>query len=191
MKVLAINGSARKDGNTAIMVRGALQELEKAGIETELIQLSGKNLAGCRACYKCAENKDKRCTVTSDMVNEIIEKMLEADGIILASPAYFANVSTNLKALIERAGIVTRVNGFLLKRKVGAAVSVARRAGATDVFSSINYFFTISQMIVVGSDYWNLGFGKEIGEVEKDEEAALTMKTLGENMAWLLEKINA
>lgn len=189
MKVLAINGSARKNGNTAIMINTALAELEKAGIETELIQLAGKTIAGCRACYKCADKKDKRCSVGSDMANEIIAKMLEADGLILASPAYFADVSANLKAVIERAGIVTRVNDFLLKRKVGAAVSVARRAGATDVFSSINYFFTISQMIVVGSDYWNLGIGKDIGDVEKDEEGVNTLKTLGENMAWLLKKL--
>ena len=188
MKVVAFNGSARKDGNTAILVRAAFAELEKAGVETELIQLSGQRIRGCTACYGCIKNKDKKCTVKDDIVNECIEKMIEADGIILASPTYFADVTAEMKALIDRAGFVTRVNGDLLQRKVGAAVVAVRRAGGIHAFDSINHFFLISQMFVVGSSYWNVGIGREIGDVNGDEEGIETMKTLGRNMAWLLEK---
>jgi len=190
MKVVAFNGSARKDGNTAILVNYVLDELKKEGIETELVQLAGKEIRGCSACYKCFENKNKRCAVENDVVNDCIEKMIEADGIILASPTYFADVSAQLKALIERAGLVSRANGDLHKRKVGAAVVAVRRAGSIHAFDSINHFFLIGQMIVPGSLYWNMGIGLDKGEVEGDEEGLLIMKTLGQNMAWLLKKIH-
>jgi multimeric flavodoxin WrbA len=189
MKVVAFNGSPRKQGNTSRMLSRALGEMEKEGIETELVQVGGKTIRGCIACFKCFENKDNRCAVDSDILNECIEKMIGADGILIGSPVYFSNMSSETKALIDRAGIVTRVNGDLLKRKVGAAVTVARRAGAVFTFDAINHFFTIGQMIIVGSSYWNVGFGREIGEVEKDEEGLMTMTHLGQNMAWLLKKI--
>ena len=191
MKVVAFSGSARKNGNTAVMVRTAFEELEKEGITTELVQLAGQQIRGCRACYKCVKNKDQRCSQGDDQVNEWIAKMLEADGIILASPTYFADVSAEIKALIDRAGMVARVNDDLLKRKVGAGISVARRGGAIHTFDSLNHFFLISQMIIPGSSYWNLGFGKDKGDVEKDEEAMSIMRTLGQNMAWLLARIAA
>lgn len=189
MKVVAFNGSARQDGNTAIMIREVFKELEKEGIKTELVQLSGKKLNGCIACYKCFANKDKRCAVKDDAMNEHIEKMLSADGIILASPTYFADCTALLKALIERSGMTSRANDDMFKRKVGAAVVAVRRCGAIHVFDSINHFFTIGQMITVGSSYWNVGTGREIGDVEKDAEGMQTMRTLGTNMAWLLKKL--
>ena len=191
MKVAAFNGSARKDGNTAILIRHVFRELEKQEIETEMVQLSGSRIHGCIACMKCFENKDQRCSVKNDIANSCIEKMLDADGIILGSPTYFANVSTEMKALIDRAGMVSRANSDMLARKVGAAVVAARRAGAIHVFNSINHFFFIGQMIVPGSSYWNLAMGRQKGEVEKDDEGIKTMKDLGRNMAWLLEKINS
>jgi multimeric flavodoxin WrbA len=190
MKVVAFNGSARKDGNTAILIGYVLRELEAEGIETEMIQLSGSRIHGCIACMKCFENKDRRCSVKDDIANDCIEKMLAADGIILGSPTYFANVSTEMKALIDRAGMVSRANSDMLARKVGAAVVAARRAGAIHVFNSINHFFFIGQMIVPGSSYWNIGMGRQKGEVEKDEEGIQTMKNLGRNMAWLLKKLS-
>ncbi|MGB5883468.1 MAG: flavodoxin family protein [Desulfobulbales bacterium] len=190
MKVVAFNGSARKDGNTAILINYVFRELEKEGIKTELVQLSGSRIHGCIACMKCFENKDQRCSVKNDIANECIEKMLGADGIILGSPTYFANVSTEMKALIDRAGMVSRANSDMLARKVGAAVVAARRAGAIHVFNSINHFFFIGQMIVPGSSYWNLGMGRQKGEVEKDDEGIQTMKNLGRNMAWLLNKLD-
>lgn len=188
MKVVGFSGSARKDGNTAIAVRRVFSQLEKEGIETELIQLAGKKIHGCTACFKCMENKDRRCAVKDD-ANACIEKMAAADGVILASPTYFADITSEMKALIDRAGMVSRVNGNFLRRKAGAAVVVARRGGAIHAFDSINHFFFITQMIVPGADYWNMGFGREKGEVEKDEEGMTTMKVLGENMAYLLQQL--
>jgi multimeric flavodoxin WrbA len=188
MKVIAFNGSARRNGNTAILIRKVFSELQDVGIETEMIQLAGKTIRGCTACRKCFDNKNQRCAIDDDCVNECIEKMLEADGIILASPTYFADVTAEMKALIDRAGYVARANPDMLKRKVGAAVVAARRAGSIHTFDTLNHFFLISQMIVPGSSYWNLGIGRAIGDVEQDEEGIETMRTLGRNMAWLLKK---
>ncbi|MFC1635005.1 flavodoxin family protein [Planctomycetota bacterium] len=191
MKVVAFNGSARKDGNTAILIRKVLSELEAEGIDTELVQMAGKTIKGCTACGKCFKSLDKRCTVDNDVANECIEKMTKADGIILGSPTYFSDVTTEMKALIDRAGFVARANSFMLKRKIGASVVAVRRAGAIPTFDSMNHFFLIGQMIVVGSSYWNVGFGLAKGDVEQDEEGLETMQTLGQNMAWLLKKISA
>jgi len=189
MKVVAFNGSARKDGNTAILIRRVFAELKAEGIETELFQLAGKTIKGCIACGKCYKNKDKRCAVENDVANECIEKMVEADGIILGSPTYFSDLTTEMKALIDRAGYVARANSHMLRRKVGAAIVAVRRAGSIHTFDSINHFFLIGQMIVPGSSYWNVGIGGAIGDVEQDEEGLETMQILGRNMAWLLKKI--
>jgi multimeric flavodoxin WrbA len=189
MKVTAVNGSARKDGNTAILINLALAELEREGVETELVQLSGKSLAGCIACFKCFENKDRHCAVRNDEMNDIIDKLAASDGIILGSPTYFGDLSAGLKAVIERAGMVSRANGDMYARKPGAAVVAVRRAGAMHVFHSINAFFLIGQMIIVGSSYWNIGIGREIGQVGGDDEGKQTMRRLGENMAWLMKKL--
>lgn len=189
MKVVAFNGSARKDGNTAILLRRVLDELEREGIETELVHLAGHDLHGCTGCRKCAARKDRRCSRDDDMVNRCIEKMLAADGILLGSPTYFTDVTTEMKALIDRCGFVAKQNQDMFRRKVGAAVVAVRRAGSTHAFDTMNHFFTINQMIVPGSSYWNVGIGLEKGDVEKDEEGLRTMKVLGENMAWLLAKL--
>ena len=189
MKVIAFNGSARKNGNTAFLINVVLEELQKEGIETEHIQMAGQKIQGCRACYLCRKNKDKQCSVTDDAANEYIAKMLEADGIILGSPVYFTDVTAEMKALIDRAGFVARGNDHMFKRKLGAAVVAVRRAGSLHTFDSINHFFLISQMIIPGSDYWNLGIGGKIGDVESDEEGIQTMRYLGQNMAWLMKKI--
>ncbi len=190
MKVVAFNGSPRKDGNTATLIKHVLAELEKEGIKTETVQIGGKIIHGCTSCGKCVENKDRKCVIDKDIVNDCIEKMLEAEGIILASPTYFADLTPELKALIDRSGFVAGANGGLLKNKVGAAVVAVRRAGSIHVFDSINHLFTISQMIIPGSSYWNIGMGLAEGDVEKDEEGIRTMQTLGQNMVWLLKKLN-
>lgn len=190
MKVVGFNGSARKDGNTAILIRRVFAELEAEGIETELVQLAGRTIRGCIACGRCYKNKDRRCAVTDDVANECIEKMIDADGIILGSPTYFSDLTTEMKALIDRAGYVARANSDMLRRKVGAGVVAVRRAGCIHTLDSINHFFLIGQMIVPGSSYWNVGIGRAKGDVEQDEEGLATMRTLGQNMAWLLKKIN-
>jgi multimeric flavodoxin WrbA len=189
MKVIAFSGSARKDGNTAILVRHAFAELEKEGIETELVQLAGERIRGCVACFQCWQRKDGSCVVKDDCVNDCIDKMKGADGIILASPTYFADITSEIKALMDRSGMVARANGDMFRRKAGAAIIAVRRAGAIHAFDSLNHFFLIGQMIIPGSSYWNVGVGREIGEVEKDEEGVQTMKDLGKNMAWLLKRI--
>jgi multimeric flavodoxin WrbA len=191
LKVVAFNGSPRKEGNTATLIKHVLTELEKEGIETEIVQIGGKSIHGCTACTKCYESKDRKCVNNKDIINECIEKMLEADGIILGSPTYFADLTPELKALIDRAGFVAKANSEMFRYKVGVAVVAVRRAGSIHVFDSINHFFTISQMIIPGSSYWNIGMGLAEGDVEKDEEGIRTMQTLGKNMAWLLKKLNA
>lgn len=189
MKVLGINGSPRRGGNTEILIKTVFEELEKESIETEFIQLGGKLVHGCTACMKCREIQDGRCHIKNDTLNEIIAKMIEADGIILGSPVYFADITPEMKALIDVSGYVTRGNGHLLRRKVGAAVIVERRGGALHAFETINNFFLISQMIIPGSSYWNFAFGGAPGDVLKDEEGMKTMRTLGENMAWVMKKL--
>jgi len=191
MKVIGINGSARKEGNTSLLIKKIFEELKKEGIETELIELAGENIKNCLACYKCFENKDKKCIIKNDILNEVIEKMEQSDAIILGSPTYFANVSPEIKSLIDRAGLVAIANNYLFKKKIGAAVVSVRRAGATNVFDAINKFFFINQMIVPGSVYWNLGIGLQPGDVNKDNEGNRTMKILGQNITWLLKKINS
>ena len=189
MKVVAFNGSARKDGNTAILLRTVLGEIEAAGIETELVQLSGQKIHSCLACRICSTKKDGLCSQKNDQGNEFLAKMTAADGILLGSPTYVADISPEIKALIDRACLVGRANGSLFRRKVGAAVVAVRRAGAIHAFDTLNHFFLINEMIVPGSSYWNIGFGLAPGDVEKDEEGIKTMKTLGQNMAWLLKKL--
>ncbi len=188
MKVVAFNGSPRKNGNTAALISVVFEELQKEGVQTELVHICGKPLHGCTGCRKCFENRDRRCVIDDDIVNECIEKMCGADGIILASPTYFTDVTAEMKALIDRCGYVAKANGELFARKAGAAVVAVRRAGALHVFDTINHFFLISRMIVPGSLYWNLGIGLQPGDVQSDEEGIKTMQALGENLAWLLKK---
>lgn len=189
MHVVAFNGSMRVKGNTEILLRTVLSELEGEGISTELIPLAGQNISGCRACYQCHEMKNGRCVIADDPINDYIVKMRAADGIILGSPTYFSDITAAMKAFIERTGMVSRSAEGLFARKVGAGVVAVRRAGAMHAFNSLNLFFLISQMIVVGSSYWNIGIGRQPGDVEKDAEGIQTMKTLGRNMAWLLKRI--
>jgi multimeric flavodoxin WrbA len=191
MKVLGINGSARKDGNTAIMIRKVFEVLEEEGIETEMVQLSGEHIQGCRDCGLCRTRKNGKCAIENDILNDLVVKMVEADGILLGSPVYFSNISPEMKALIDRSGRVVRVNGYLLKNKVGASVVAVRRAGSLPAFQAMNCFFFVEQMIVPGSTYWNLGMGKEKGDVVEDDEGMETMLNLGANIAYLLKKLNS
>ncbi|MBT3312933.1 MAG: flavodoxin family protein [Desulfobacteraceae bacterium] len=190
MKVVAFNGSPRKQGNTNVLISNVFEELNKEDIETEIVQLAGKKLGGCIACMSCFTNNNHHCAQDKDFLNECIDKMLVADGIILGSPTYFADVTTEIKALIDRAGMVAIANNYHFMRKAGAAVVAVRRAGSIHAFDTINHFFTINQMIIPGSSYWNMGIGQDKGEVASDDEGINTMKTLGRNMAWLLKKIN-
>lgn len=189
MKVIAFNGSPRKNGNTEILLNKVLKPIQDAGIETELIRIGHKNLKGCIACYKCMENQDGRCAIKTDPINEYIEKMTEADAIILGSPSYFADMTSEMKALVDRAGFVSYTNNRMFSRKIGAAVVAQRRGGAVHVMDSINHMFQISRMIIPGSTYWNFGVGFEKGDVEEDTEALENMDDLGSTIVWLLQSL--
>ena len=186
MKVIAFNGSPRKDGYIFILINRVFRELEKEEFETELVQLSEKEIHGCIACYKCFENKDKRCAVKTDAANEYIEKIINADGIVLGSPVYFMDVTPEMKALIDRAGFVSLANGRMYTNKVGATVAAFRRSGAMHAVDSMNHFFLSQQIFIVGRA---VGVGREKGEAEKDEEGVQLAKSLGHRMGWLLKKL--
>ncbi|MGE4565226.1 MAG: flavodoxin family protein [Victivallaceae bacterium] len=189
MKVFAVNCSPRANGNCAFLLNTVLREIAGDGIETELFQLGGHTVSGCRACMVCRQKQNQRCVITTDPINDCIGKMIEADAILIASPTYFADVTTEAKALIDRAGYVAMANGRLFKRKIGGAISVHRRGGAVNTFDSINHFFLINGMIVPGSTYWNFGVGRNIGETETDLEAIANMQDLGQTIRWLLPKL--
>jgi len=188
MKVVAFNGSPRSKGNTYHLIRYALDEIEKAGIKTELIQVGGKKVHPCTACGKCFENLDRKCIQENDMVNECIAKMIDADAIIIGTPTYFAGVTPEIKAFMDRAFFVAKANGDLLRRKAGAAIAAERRSGAVCAVDTINHYFGISGMFATGSRYWNNAKGLAPGDVESDEEGVDTMKQLGENIAWFVKK---
>jgi multimeric flavodoxin WrbA len=189
MKIVAFNGSPRRNGNTSVLIEEMFKIFKAEGIETELVQIGNKAVHGCTACGICKEKKDAKCHIKNDHLNLCIEKMIEADGILLGSPVYFADVTPEIKALIDVAGYVTRASGHLLKRKVGAGVIAVRRGGALHTFASLNNFFLINQMIVPGSSYWNFAIGSAPGDVLNDAEGMQTIRTLAENMTWLLKKV--
>lgn len=190
IKVVAINGSPRKKGNTWYLLKKVLEQLESEGIQTEIIHLGGNKISGCEACYACKDRKDNTCKLTNDQFNEVFAKCVAADGILLGSPVYVGGMTSQLKAFIDRACLVNKYNNEPLRRKAGAAVVAVRRNGALETFNSINNFFTISQMLVVGASYWNQGIGRNKGEVLEDIEGMNTMVNLGQNMAWVLKQLN-
>jgi multimeric flavodoxin WrbA len=187
MRVIAFNGSPRKDGNTSALLGYVLQEIEKVGIETELVQLSAKQIHGCIACYRCFENQDQRCSVKDDAANEYIEKMLPAQGIVLGSPSYFQDVTAEMKALIDRAGFVGLANNKMYKGKVGATVACFRRTGGMHAVETMNHFFFSNEIIIAGRA---VSVARDKGEVEKDEEGVQQAKTLGQRMASLIKRVH-
>ncbi len=187
-RVVAFNGSPRKEGNTSILIEHILAELDNEGIEIETIHLGGKKIHGCTACGKCFENRDRRCVIDDDMVNACIEKICSADGIILGSPVYFLDVTPEMKALIDRAGFVSFANGHIFKNKVGNAAVALRRTGASRTADSMIHFFLANEMIV--SSLPVIGIGREIGEILHDEEGLARAKSLGQAMAQLLNHLN-
>ena len=185
MFALGINGSPRKGGNTEILLKEVLAQLSTAGWETEVVKVGGTDIRGCVACGMCMKNKNRQCAATKDIFNEVFAKMLKADAIICGSPTYFAAVSADLKALLERAGYVALANGNAFAGKIGAAVVAVRRGGAIHVYDSINHMFQMSRMILPGSTYWNMGYGLEKGDVGSDREGLNNMRHLGKAIDWL------
>lgn len=185
MYAVALNGSPRKDGNTSHLLAEVLGPLQQNGWNTETIQVGGRDIRGCIACYKCFENKDQRCAVDTDEFNPILERMLQAQALILGTPTYFADVSAELKAVLERSGLVSQANGVPFRGKIGAAVAAVRRGGAIHAFDTINHMFLMSQMIVPGSTYWNMGIGFDKGDVRGDAEGMTNVRHLGAVIDWL------
>ncbi len=194
MKVVAFNGSPRKNGNTAAAINIIFEELEKQGIETEMVQVGGMPIKPCRVCLKCRQKKDGFCygyeKDNSDILNDCIKKMIDAQGIIIGSPVYFGSITPEIKSLIDRSGYCSRSGGnIMLRRKVCAPLAVVRRQGSGAVIEQITNLFALSEAIVPYSNYWNMAIGREPGEILNDEEGVGTFRRLGENMAWLLKKI--
>lgn len=188
MKVVAFNGSPKKNGNTYHAISIVSKELEKEGIEIETVHVGDKPIRGCLACGMCAKNKDARCVI-DDQVNEWIQKMIDADGIIIASPVYFAGIAGTMKSFLDRAFYVSSSNGGLFRHKVGAAIAVVRRSGGVTTFEQLNNYLVWSEMIVPGSNYWNVIHGTSPGEVLQDSEGVQILQILAKNMAWVLKLI--
>jgi len=186
-KILAINGSPKPEGNTAQMLQTVLDVCAGAGFETEMYQAGKREVRGCMACGGCVKHKG-RCAI-DDWVNEVYEKMVAADAILLGSPTYFSNMTSETKAVIDRCGYVSRSAGMAFSRKIGAAVSAVRRSGGNVTLASMQYFFLINDMIMPGSSYWNMSLSLRAGDYQKDDEGIKTMKRLGENIVWLSEKL--
>ena len=189
MRVVAINGSPRKQGNTDLLLKTVLEPFTKAGADIEFIELAGHTIRGCTACYICFHKQNNKCVLTKDLVNDCITKMVAADVIFLGSPNYFTDVTSEMKALIDRCGMVGRANGNLFRRKLGAAVVASGRAGAIHAFDTMNHFFLINQMVVIGSTFLNIGLGQEMGEVADDQDGLEAMRQLGEDMLWMLKRL--
>lgn len=188
MKIVAFNGSPNKEGNTYHAIRIVTGELEREGIETEIIHVGNKLIRGCLACGQCGKNRDEKC-VTKDEVNEWIQKMKAADGVILGSPVHYSSIGATMKAFLDRAFYVAGNNGGLFRHKVGAAVVAVRRSGGLPAFHQLNHYLAYSEMIIPTSCYWNVIHGTKPGEALQDDEGVQIMRVLGKNMAWLLKLI--
>lgn len=189
MKVVGYNGSPHENGNTALAMKTVFAELEAAGIETEMIHVGKETVSGCTACNGCVKMKNSTCILKGDPVNEWIQKMVEADGILFGSPVHYAGVAGTMKSFMDRAFYVAGVNGGLLRHKVGASVAAVRRSGGIPTVDAMNKFIEYSEMIMPTSNYWNVGHGLAGGEMEQDTEGLQIMAVLGKNMAWIMKLI--
>ncbi|MBB6713228.1 flavodoxin family protein [Clostridium sp. FP2] len=189
MKVIAFNGSPTKEGNTYHGIKIVIEELEKEGIETEIIHVGNKTIRGCIACGYCTKNKNRKCAITTDPVNDWIEKMKDADGIIFGSPVHYSAIAGTMKAFLDRAFRVAEANDSMLRHKVGVAVVAVRRAGGIPAFDQLNNYINHSEMLIPTSNYWNVINGRLPGEVMQDEEGIQIMRILGKNMAWLMKLV--
>lgn len=187
MKVVGFNGSARKNGNTEAALMTVFAELEKAGIETEMIHVGKEKVRGCLACMACAKMQNETCIIKDDPVNDWIQKIKDADGIVLGSPVYFSGIAGTMKSFLDRAFFVATVNDSLFRHKVGASVAAVRRSGGLPTVNGLNHYINYAEMIMPGSNYWNVAHGLAPGEMEQDAEGKQIMEVLGRNMAWIMK----
>lgn len=188
MKMVAFNGSPNKEGNTYHAIKLVAAELEKEGVATEIVHVGNKTIRGCIACGQCFKNRNEQCAL-QDEVNEWVQKMKEADAIILGSPVHFSAVGGTMKSFLDRAFYVSAVNGGLFRHKVGASVVAVRRSGGLPTFDELNHFLNYSEMLIATSNYWNVIHGRTPGEALKDEEGVQIMRVLGKNMVWLMKLV--
>ncbi|KYH39799.1 MAG: FMN reductase [Candidatus Bathyarchaeota archaeon B63] len=188
IRILGIVGSPRIRGNTEIFVAEALKAAEEEGAEAEMLRLADKQIEGCDGCLSCRATKE--CRIKDDF-QMIFEKMIEADGIILASPVYFSSATPKIKALIDRAGYLSIARGRVFENKVGGPMVVARRAGQNFTFAELLFFFLHQGMIVPGSTYWNVAFGRAKGEVSEDKEGMETARNFGKKIVWVIKKLKS
>jgi multimeric flavodoxin WrbA len=188
MHAVAICGSPRKNGNTETLLRRCLDGLAAKGITGDLISLRDKTIKGCRACAICSRNRDKQCNTKDDDFHPIFAEMQKADILVVGSPVYFGSATPEMMALLDRAGYVSRANGHLFSRKLGGPIAVARRAGHNFTYAQLMFWFTINDLIVPGSTYWNVGLAGLPGKITEDEECLRTIDRFAENLAWLAEK---
>ncbi|MBD3393345.1 MAG: flavodoxin family protein [Chitinivibrionales bacterium] len=189
MKAVLISGSPRAGGNTETLVTRCADRLRKAGIDAEVVSLRGKTIRGCTACGTCRKTRDLTCSIKTDDFHEVFDAMKSADILVVGSPVYFGSATPETMALLDRAGYVSRGNGNIFSRKIGGPIAVARRAGQNFTYAQILYWFTINDMIVPGSSYWNIAFGKGPGDVAGDDEGLQTVDRFTENIAWLAGKL--
>ncbi|SHO43986.1 flavodoxin family protein [Desulfopila aestuarii] len=189
MKALAFNGSPNKKGNTYHALKMVTDELEKEGIETEILHVGNKAIRGCLACGQCAKKQNEQCIQTDDPVNEWIQLMKDADGILVGSPVHYSAIAGTMKSFLDRAFYVSGVNGSMMRHKVGASVVAVRRSGGLPTFNQLNNFICYSEMLMPTSNYWNVIHGTKPGEAVQDLEGAQIMRTLGKNMAWLMKLV--
>jgi multimeric flavodoxin WrbA len=189
MKVVAFNGSPNQEGNTYHALNMVVEELKAEGIEVEIIHVGNKMIRGCLACGGCARNQNEKCVIPNDEVNDWIQKMKEADGIILGSPVHYAAIAATMKAFLDRAFYVSTVNGSILRHKVGATVVAVRRSGGVTTFDQLNHYINYAEMLMPASSYWNVIHGRVPGEVHQDDEGKQVMRVLGKNMAWLMKLV--
>ncbi len=190
MKVIAINGSPKKNGNTYHALRAVLDEVEAAGIETEIIQVGNADIRGCLGCDMCFKNRDGKCVVTTDSFNDFLEKIKDADGLLLGSPVHYSGISGAMKSFLDRLFYVSGANGNFFKGKVGGAITAVRRSGGIPAFDQLNKYLQYSEMLIVSSNYWNVIHGRAPGEAVKDAEGVQIMSRLGKNMAWALKVVD-
>lgn len=186
MKVVAFNGSPKKEGNTYQAIKMVADELEKENIEVEIFHVGNKAIRGCQGCGACFRNKDERCII-DDEVNEWIQKMKEADGIIISSPVYYSGINGTMKCFLDRAFYVA--GNKMLRHKVGASVVAVRRSGGVPTFNQLNNYINYAEMVMPSTNYWNVIHGARPGEVQQDEEGKQIMRVLGKNMSWLLKTL--